>query len=259
MIARWGPLTWLVALAFSAAPAVAAAQAPNTVVAPDAEDPLAALVDPGDTVILSDEQRTTRWVHAQETTKILAEPRRGARTVARLRFLTEDKVAEVYLVLDGRMDSAGRKWLRIRVPMRPNGRTGWVLEDAVSRLYVVRTQLVIDRRALRAKLYRKGKLIWSAPVGIGASRTPTPRGDFWIRERLKGLGDGTSYGPWAFGTSAYSNLSDWPGGGVVGIHGTNQPGLVPGRPSHGCVRVRNDKIRQLARLMPVGTPVRIIG
>jgi lipoprotein-anchoring transpeptidase ErfK/SrfK len=66
------------------------------------------------------------------------------------------------------------------------------------------------------------------------------------------------YGPLAFGTSAYSKLSDWPGGGVVGIHGTNEPGLIPGRPSHGCVRVRNDKITKLARLMPIGTPVRIV-
>jgi len=31
------------------------------------------------------------------------------------------------------------------------------------------------------------------------------------------------YGPVAFGTSAYARLSDWPGGGVVGIHGTNEP------------------------------------
>jgi hypothetical protein len=250
---------WLAVLASWSATAQATAQAPNTVVAPDAADPLARLAGPGDTVLLSDEQRTTRWVHAQETTKILADPRRGARAVARLRFLTEDRAAEVYLVLDGRMDSAGRRWLQIRVPGRPNGRTGWVRERAVSRLYVVRTQLVIDRKALRARLYRKGRLVWSAPVGVGASATPTPRGDFWIRERLKGLGGGTAYGPWAFGTSAYSDLSDWPGGGVVGIHGTDEPGLIPGRPSHGCVRVRNDKIRRLARLMPVGTPVRIIG
>ena len=52
-------------------------------------------------------------------------------------------------------------------------------------------------------------------------------------------------------------LSDWPGGGVVGIHGTNQPQLLPGRVSHGCVRVPNAAIRRLARLMPIGTPVRI--
>jgi lipoprotein-anchoring transpeptidase ErfK/SrfK len=33
--------------------------------------------------------------------------------------------------------------------------------------------------------------------------------------------------------------------------------LIPGRPSHGCVRVPNGPIRRLARLMPVGTPVEI--
>jgi len=261
-MSRWGPVIWLALLTLALTPAIARAQdptPPNTVVAPDAEDPLAGLEKPADTVILSDEQATTRWAHAQETTAIRAEPRGTAQTIAKLRFLTEDKAAEVYIVLDGRIDSSGRTWLHIRVPVRPNGRTGWVLEDAVSQLYVVRTQLVIDRRKLRAKLYRKGTQIWSAPVGVGKDGTPTPRGDFWIRERLKGLGGGNAYGPWAFGTSAYSNLSDWPGGGVVGIHGTNEPGLIPGRPSHGCVRVRNDKIRQLARLMPIGTPVRIIG
>jgi lipoprotein-anchoring transpeptidase ErfK/SrfK len=155
------------------------------------------------------------------------------------------------------MDALGRRWLHIRVPTRPNGSTGWVLESALSPLHAVRTQLVIDRRALRASLYRDGKRIWNASVGVGKRSTPTPSGNFWIRERLRGLGDSTAYGPWAFGTSAYSNLSDWPGGGVVGIHGTNQPGLIPGRPSHGCVRIRNDKVRLLARLMPVGTPVRI--
>jgi lipoprotein-anchoring transpeptidase ErfK/SrfK len=259
---NWRPVLWLALLALAFAPAVAQAEdptPPNTVVAPDAEDPLAGLVMPADTVILSDELTTTRWAHAQETTPIRAEPRPDARAITNLRFFTEDKAAEVYIVLDGRMDSGGQKWLHIRVPVRPNGRTGWVLEDALSRLYIVRTQLVIDRGKRRAKLYRKGKRIWSAPVGVGKSGTPTPRGNFWIRERLKGLGGSSAYGPWAFGTSAYSNLSDWPGGGVVGIHGTNEPELIPGTPSHGCVRVRNDKIRQLARLMPIGTPVRIIG
>ncbi|MEA2125974.1 MAG: hypothetical protein QOI80_2756, partial [Solirubrobacteraceae bacterium] len=61
-----------------------------------------------------------------------------------------------------------------------------------------------------------------------------------------------------FGTSAYSSLSEWPGGGVIGIHGTNEPGLIPGRPSHGCIRVPNGAITRLVRLMRVGTPVRIV-
>ena len=66
------------------------------------------------------------------------------------------------------------------------------------------------------------------------------------------------YGPLAFGTSARSEtLTDWPGGGFIGIHGTNRPGILPGRVSHGCVRVPNANIIKLARLMPVGTPLTI--
>lgn len=231
---------------------------PNKAVDASVKEPLAVLIEPGSEQKLSNETTITRWAHAQALSKVLSEPRRGARTITRLRYLTEDKAAEVYIVLAAKLDADKRAWLRIRVPMRPHGRTGWVLADDMSTLYVVRTQFVVDRKALKATLHKNGKKIWQASVGIGKSGTPTPRGDFWIRERLKGLGNGSAYGPWAFGTSAYSNISDWPGGGVVGIHGTNEPGLIPGRPSHGCVRVRNDKIRSLARLMPLGTPVRIV-
>jgi lipoprotein-anchoring transpeptidase ErfK/SrfK len=223
---------------------------------PTDADPLAALEEPGDALTLSDETKVTRWAHAAETYPIRIAASTSARTITRLRFLTEDKLPEVYLVLEGKLDADGEPWLHIRIPMRPNGRTGWVPAEMMSQLYVVRTQLVINRSTKRATLYKNGRRIWQAPVGIGKSSSPTPRGSFWIRERLKG--DNGAYGPWAFGTSAYSSISDWPNGGVVGIHGTNQPGLIPGRPSHGCVRVRNDKIRQLAKLLPIGTPLRII-
>jgi len=121
----------------------------------------------------------------------------------------------------------------------------------------VRTALVVDRKRMRATLYRSGERVWRAAVGVGAPGMHTPAGRFYVRERLKVRRRGSLYGPLAFGTSAYSKLSDWPGGGVVGIHGTNRPDLIPGRPSHGCVRVRNRAIKRLARLMPIGTPVRI--
>ena len=48
-----------------------------------------------------------------------------------------------------------------------------------------------------------------------------------------------------------------PGGGFVGIHGTDAPQILPGRVSHGCVRMRNPAILRLFRLMPLGTPVTI--
>jgi lipoprotein-anchoring transpeptidase ErfK/SrfK len=204
---------------------------------------------------LSNERTITRWAHTNLLGPVRSEPSHEARTVARLRWNTEDGLPEIYVVLRSRRDDRERRWLKIRVPGRPNGRTGWVREGQLSSLKTVRTHLTVDRDRLKATLRKRGKVIWTSRVGVGAPGTPTPGGRFWIRERLRG--DGAVYGPWAFGTSAYSGLSDWPGGGVIGIHGTNQPGLIPGRPSHGCIRVPNGKISRLAKLMPVGTPVRI--
>jgi hypothetical protein len=207
---------------------------------------------------LSNERTITRWAHTNLIAPIRSKPSHEAKRVGSLRWNTEDGLPEVYIVLRSRLDDMERGWLKIRVPGRPNGRTGWVRDESLSNLKTVRTHLTVDRGRLEATLRKRGKVVWRSRIGVGAPGTPTPRGRFWIRERLPNLGGSPIYGPWAFGTSAYSNqLTDWPGGGVVGIHGTNQPSLIPGRPSHGCIRVPNGNISRLAKLMPVGTPVRI--
>lgn len=206
--------------------------------------------------LLSDELKLTRWAHVYTLAKIRRKANRFAPSIGRLRYQTEDELPEVYIALRSKLDSRKRVWIQIRVPGRPNGRKGWVPRESLGPLYVVRTHLRVNRTTLQATLYRRGRKIWSSPIGVGAASTPTPAGKYWIRERLKALGG--AYGPWAFGTAAYSSLSEWPGGGVIGIHGTNQPELIPGRPSHGCIRVPNHKIEQLVKLMPVGTPVEII-
>jgi len=175
--------------------------------------------------------------------------------VARLRLQTEDGLPEVYLALRSAVDGVGRTWFQVRVPRRPNGTTGWAPAEALGPLHAVRTRLVVDRSRLRATLFRGGHPVWSARVAIGLPQSPTPSGRFYVRERLRSRNP--FYGPLAFGTSAYSSLTDWPGGGVVGIHGTNQPELIPGRRSHGCVRLRNADVLRLGRLMPLGTPVLI--
>jgi hypothetical protein len=234
----------LVALAATVATAAAQVRPPG-------------LPDPIGNEQLSDERTITRSATALFTSKIRSFHDGTSKPVGRLRFVTEDGYPEVYLVLRGHIDHKGNTWVQIRVPRRPNGRKGWVPLDELDELRLVRTKLVVNRRALRATLYLSGLEIWTSRIGIGAPGTRTPAGKFYIRERIRNLSGGGVYGPWAFGTSAYSDLSDWPGGGVVGIHGTNQPELIPGRPSHGCIRVPNHKIRQLARLMPIGTPVEV--
>lgn len=205
---------------------------------------------------------TGRWAHPDSRAAILAKPEPGAKKKARLRILTEDGLPEVYAVYRLRSDSAGRVWVRIGIPGRPNGRRGWVRAGDLGYIHESIQVLRISRRNLTAKLWRKGpsgrmKIIFRARVGLGARSTPTPRGRFWIRQKIKNLGGSPIYGPLAFGTSAYSVLSEWPGGGVIGIHGTDEPELLPGRVSHGCVRMKNGKIRVLARKLKIGTPLEI--
>jgi len=211
----------------------------------------------GSSVRLSDGRPFAHWAHPAQRAPVRRLPFQASRRVARTHYLTEDGFPEVYPVLRRFTYRDGSAWLRIRIPMRPNGRTGWVRASALGPLNRVRTRLAVDRGRLRATLYRSGRRIWRSPVGVGAAGTPTPAGRFWIREKFKVAEPGGVYGPRAFGTGGYSVLSDWPGGGVIGIHGTNEPYLIPGRPSHGCIRVPNPAIRRLARLMPIGTPVQI--
>jgi len=207
---------------------------------------------------LSNERTVTRWAHELFPGTIYRKPWVASPAVGRLHNLTEDRELEIYLVLESHIDSLGQTWMRVRIPKRPNGNTGWVKAEHLGGLEVVRTMLRIDRATQRAQLYKRGKIIWSSRIGVGKRGTPTPAGRFYVRELLRNLGGDGLYGPWACGTSAYSVLSDWPGGGVGGSHGTNQPQLIPGRPSHGCIRVPNAKISKLAKLMPLGTPVEII-
>jgi hypothetical protein len=215
-------------------------------------------VNPDGQEILSDERLESRWAYPADRSRVYQRPSSQAHTVTRLRLLTEDGFPEVYLALSRWVDPKGQEWIHIRLPARPNGKTGWVKAEGLGELHVVRTMLRINRKTLRATLYKSGQKIWSARVGVGKAATPTPAGHFWIREKFL-VKDAPVYGTRAIGTSAYApTLSEWPGGGVVGLHGTNEPYLIPGRPSHGCVRIKNPDIAKLYQLAPVGTPISIL-
>ena len=152
------------------------------------------------------------------------EPPRLSGTLARW---TPEGTTNLVLTLDGRRTRRG-VWIRVRLPILPTNRTGWVPRRMLSDWKEVRARLVVDRRRLTATLYRRGKVVFRAPVGVGLSDWPTPRGEFYIRNQLYGFGNPV-YGPIAFGTSARSAvLTDWPGGGFIGIHGTNEPSFFPG-------------------------------
>jgi lipoprotein-anchoring transpeptidase ErfK/SrfK len=149
-----------------------------------------------------------------------------------------------------------KKWVRVYLPTRPNGSQGWVRARAV-KMYTNGYRLIVRLRAHKLFVWRGTKRIAAFPIATGTSYTPTPRGLFYVVELLKPHNPGGSYGPYAFGLSAHSErLKTFAGGdGRVGLHGTDQPGLIGTSVSHGCIRLRNADIRRLARVLPLGTPV----
>jgi lipoprotein-anchoring transpeptidase ErfK/SrfK len=194
------------------------------------------------------------WAPVARTVVARAAPRADGRPIARLELQTPEGTSNLVSVVAATVRD-GSRWLRVRLPVLPNNTTGWVPRSALGGLVPVDTRLVVDLERLRADLFQHGRRVFEAPVGVGTTQAPTPRGYFYIRDKLTSFGS-SFYGPVAFGTSARSAvLTDWPDGGYIGIHGTNEPQLIPGRVSHGCIRMRNEDITRLAHLMPVGTPL----
>ena len=206
---------------------------------------------------LSDLDGVSRFMAVLKPVAARAEPRAGARIVARIATRTPERTTNVVLAL-ARVERGGRLWIKARLPVLPNNTVGWIPREALGGYNDVSTHLVVSTKTFTATLYRFRKPIFSARVGVGQSRWPTPTGQFYVRNKLTRYASPT-YGPLAFGTSARSAvLTDWPAGGYVGIHGTNAPGLIPGRISHGCIRLRNADILRLAELMQPGTPLTVL-
>lgn len=177
--------------------------------------------------------------------------------VAEVPARTPEGTTNIVLVLGQAERRAGELWVRARVPGLPDDVRGWIPRAALGGYTPVRARLVVDRERLTATLLRDGQPVFRASVGIGTPATPTPTGDFYVRNQLHKYRS-RFYGPVAFGTSARSaEASDWPAGGFVGIHGTDRPDLIPGQVSAGCIRMRNRDIVRLARRMRVGTPVSV--
>jgi hypothetical protein len=203
------------------------------------------------------DDKVGHWAVLMRRTVVHSRPTVASRVVTTLSTGTTDGTQNDVLVLS-RIDLSPRSsWYLVRLPILPNNSTGFVRKSDLSPLIRVYTHLYIDRARTTATLKLSGKTVFKTRIGVGKSYWPTPRGEFYVRDKLTNFNNPV-YGPVAFGISARSAvLTDWPGGGFVGIHGTNEPYLIPGHISHGCIRLRNPAILALARLMRVGSPVTI--
>ena len=184
--------------------------------------------------------------------------RPGRSAIARFGARNVNGADQVFGVLGAVRNRACKAtWYRVQLPMRPNGRVGYVrARDVILR--IVRTRIVVDLSDRRVMLFRRGKFVLGGRAAVGTGATPTPTGSFYVNQRLIPTNPYGPYGIGAVGISAFSNvLTGWAQGGPVAIHGTNQPYLLGRQVSNGCIRMHNGVIRHIFRLAYGGTPVTI--
>jgi lipoprotein-anchoring transpeptidase ErfK/SrfK len=154
-------------------------------------------------------------------------------------------------------------WVRVRLAQRPNESSAWLPAGDV-RLSSTPDRIVVSLRTTRLALYEHGRLVFSAPAGVGAPDDPTPAGDYFVAFDEQPPRPNPGYGPFIIVTSAHSrSISDWEGSGdaVIGIHGPlgedREIGTTGARISHGCIRL-HDQALELLDTVPPGTPIDIV-
>jgi lipoprotein-anchoring transpeptidase ErfK/SrfK len=193
----------------------------------------------------------------QNSVVVRAAPSKHSRALRVLHEFRKDFRLQIVLAV-AQARGPHARWVKLSLPGRPNGGRGWVPRAAVE-LHRVQRSIVIHRaaRVLEVRRISDGKVLLRAPVAVGKPGAETPLGrDYYVDARF--VPRNPFLGSFALETSAYSRLSEWPGGGVVGIHGTDLPQLIGQAVSHGCIRMVNRDVERLHRLAPLGTPIDIL-
>jgi hypothetical protein len=208
---------------------------------------------PGDQVPMRTDRRSWAAV-AKGRTPAFARPR--GKRLKTFRRLNENHYPTVFGVLAAvQGPDCSPRWYRVQLPMKPNGIEGYVRARDVE-IVRLHSRIVVDLSERRLELFKRGRRVVKARVAIGAPITPTPRGSYYVNQRLTAPDPWGPFGPGALGISAFSPvLQEWTQGGPIAIHGTNEPGSIGKAVSHGCIRVRNETLLLLFRMAPAGTPV----
>lgn len=188
-----------------------------------------------------------------------ARPTTGSRRLGRVPARTPiTRVRTVLPVIGHAVDAGGRAWLRVRLPWRPNGLTGWIAQRATV-LSHARWHLVVSVANRRVVAFRDGRRVRSFSAIVGKRSTPTPRGAFFVEEAVR-LRRHDAGAPFALATSARSEvLQEFAGGpGQIALHGVrNIGGRLGTAVSHGCVRLSTRAITWLVKRVDAGTPLTI--
>jgi len=148
-------------------------------------------------------------------------------------------------------------WVRVLLPVRPNGTEGWVNRAEVA-LTATPLRIDVDLTTRTVTLLDRGTALFSAPVIVGKSATSTPTGRCYVTDTID-KHVGSAYGSGILATSCFSQALDAFDGGVpvIALHGTNRPDLLGQAASNGCIRMGEPAITRLRSTVPIGTPIDI--
>lgn len=118
-------------------------------------------------------------------------------------------------------------------------------QEAVQAMASGEYLIYIDLSTMSLTLYRGRDEVGRWAIAAGTGQTPTPLGVFRINRRFRTE-------PSGFGTRFLGLSVPW---GQYGIHGTNKPGSIGSRASHGCIRMYTSDAEKLYSLVPNGTVV----
>jgi lipoprotein-anchoring transpeptidase ErfK/SrfK len=167
----------------------------------------------------------------------------------------DKQIPQVFLVEQQRKDG----WVKVLLAERPNGSSGWVRASDVQ-LTPNPYHLKVSLGDHKISVFQGTNSIYDGDVAIGANDTPTPPGKYYTRVLIQAPDPNTVYGPFAYGLSAHSDaLTEYNGGDAeVGVHGNNDASVLGKSVTHGCIRMDNDEITKLSKVLPLGTPVEIV-
>jgi lipoprotein-anchoring transpeptidase ErfK/SrfK len=200
-------------------------------------------------------QRTQELAALLSSHRVRAEPRATSALIAVVPAatpITHDRTVLPVLAHRGR-------WLKVRLPGRPNGHTGWITKTATLH-WATNWHLVVNRSRRQVSVYRSGRLVRVFKAVVGKPATPTPTGEFYVEESIA-LRSSDVGAPFALALSARSEvLQEFDGGpGQIALHGLSNVGGVPGTAgSHGCIRLGDDVMRWLVVRVGTGTPVSVM-
>jgi hypothetical protein len=150
-------------------------------------------------------------------------------------------------------------WIAVSHTSLGNGGTGWV-DLHTSALDVAARPLRLEVDLSRRELVVRGS---AGPprrisVAIGAPDTPTPPGDFYVTDKLRGADFGAVYGCCILALSGRQpNLPQgWSGGDRLAIHGSPTPTWGQ-NVSNGCLHASTADLQWLMQTVPLGTVVAI--